>query len=92
MMRLIGASDAYIRTPFLVNVSIISIMSSVFAALVLFPMIIYISPFINTLFNIENIFTNYLLLSGAVFLLLLFIGILLSVFSAWFSTAKYLKK
>ncbi len=92
VMRLIGASDSYIRTPFLVNVSIISVVSSVFAALVLFPMIIYISPFINTLFNIENIFTNYLLLSAVIFILLLFIGIVLSIFSAWFSAAKYLKK
>ncbi len=91
VMRLIGASDSYIRTPFLVNVSIISILSSVLAMLVLFPIILYISPFINTLFNIQNLFSNYILLSAVLFTLLLLIGIILSVASAWFSTAKYLK-
>ena len=91
VMRLIGASDSYIRTPFLVNVSIISILSSVLAMLFLFPIILYISPFINTLFNIQNLFSNYILLSAVLFIILLFIGIILSVISAWFSTAKYLK-
>ena len=92
IMRLVGATNWYIRGPFLVESLLYALFSTIISGLLFYPvfhsLLPKISLFVNpevTVFN-QNIFSFWYLV-----LLLLLVSLFLSVFSTFLAIRKYLK-
>ncbi len=91
VMRLVGASNMYIRGPFLVESTIYACVSSVLTMLLFFPITFYIAKKTSIFLNGLNIYKYYLNNFFSLFLLLLMVSLILSTFSSILATRKYLK-
>jgi len=91
VMKLVGASNWFVRGPFIVEGVLHGIIASAFSFMVIIPGVGFLGP---KLFNFlpEIDLVSYI---GNNFWLLLFFqtlgGIILGVFSSWFAIRKYLK-
>ena len=91
LMRLVGASNSFIRGPFLVQGAISGLFASLIS-IVIFSIACYaLSPRIEVLFSDLNVFKYFLNSFWSLFLIQLCVGISLGVFSSFIATRKYLK-
>jgi len=91
IQRLVGASNWFIRGPFLVQGAIIGFFSALLSLLILAFITWILSPKVETLFyglNLFNFFTSNFWL---IFLIQLFIGIGLGIVSSVIAIRRYLK-
>ncbi|MGC9610702.1 MAG: permease-like cell division protein FtsX [Minisyncoccia bacterium] len=90
IMRLVGASNGFIRGPFMVEGLIYGIVSAIISFLIFIPFIGFVSPHVNSFIpevNIQNYFnTNFLSL---MFYQLIF-GVALGIVSSIIATRRYL--
>ncbi len=91
IMRLVGASNRYIRGPYVVVGMIYGLLSSLATMLLFYPITYWLGPFSEKFFAGLNLFDYYLLHFFEIFGLLLFIGVILGVFSSWIAARRYLK-
>lgn len=91
VMRLVGASNVYIRLPFLFEGIIYGIAASVISMFLLFVVLKFTVPFAERLIPSVNIislyFSNFIIIFGMQILIGSFLGML----SSWFAIRKYLK-
>ncbi|MCL5666879.1 MAG: ABC transporter permease [Patescibacteria group bacterium] len=92
IMRLVGATNWYIRGPFLTESLLYSVFSTIIAGLLFYPVFTKVLPkvalFVNpqvTLFN-QNVFNFWYLL-----FMMLAVSVILAVFSTLLAIRKYLK-
>lgn len=90
VMRLVGASDLYIRGPFMTEGVIYGLVSSILAMSLLFPVAYWMGKNTTTFFGGLNMFQYYVVNFGQIFLLMLLSGIILGVVSAYLAVRKYL--
>lgn len=92
IMRLVGASNSYIRGPFLVEGILYGFVGSVITAALLYPIVMYLTPKISVFFELEidkltelglNIWVLLALLVGS--------GILLGMISSIIAVRRFLK-
>lgn len=91
IMRLVGASNWYIRMPFIIEGAILGAVGAVLTLLIISPSTIYISPKITQFlpgFDLYVYFTDNLFNIAA---LLTLIGIGVGVFSSFIAIRRYLK-
>jgi cell division transport system permease protein len=93
VMRLVGATNWFIRTPFLVSSLIYAVLSVVITVLILYPLLGLIQPYFNNLlvdygFDLVAYFNNHFFL---IFGLELLGVIVLTVISSGFAISKYLR-
>ena len=91
VMKLVGASNRFVRGPFIIEGVLHGVLASAFSFMVVIPGISFLSP---KLFNFlpEINLTDYF--SGNFWALLIFqtiLGVALGVFSSWVAVRKYLK-
>lgn len=91
VMRLVGASNLYIRGPFLVESTIYAFVSSVFAMILFFPITFYVAKKTSIFLSGLNIYKYYLNNFFSLFALLLMVSLVLSTISSILATRKYLK-
>ncbi|MEI6352586.1 MAG: permease-like cell division protein FtsX [Candidatus Nomurabacteria bacterium] len=91
VMKLVGASNMYVRGPFLIESIIYGIFSTVLAIALLFPITYYVAQKTTVFFNGLNIYNYYTNNFFSLFGILLIISILLSLISSVFAIRKYLK-
>lgn len=91
VMRLVGASNFYIRGPFLVESTIYAVISSLFAMLLFFPITYYVAKKTAIFLNGLNIYNYYLTNFFSLLGLLLLVSLILSTISSLLATRKYLK-
>lgn len=91
VMRLVGASNMYIRGPFLVESTIYACVSSVLTMLLFFPITFYVAKKTSVFLNGLNIYNYYLNNFFSLFGLLLMVSLILSTISSILATRKYLK-
>lgn len=91
VMRLVGASNVYIRLPFLFEGIIYGVAASVISMFLLFVALKFTVPFAERLIPSVNIislyFSNFIIIFGMQILIGSFLGML----SSWFAIRKYLK-
>lgn len=91
IMKLVGASDRFVRGPFIVEGVLHGLTSSAFALMLIIPGVAFLGPKLFSFLPEINL-VNYL---GDNFWQLLFFqtlgGVILGVFSSWFAIRKYLK-
>jgi cell division transport system permease protein len=92
IQRLVGATNSYIRSPFIAQGIIYYLISSILVVLFLFPTLRYILPYLSSFIN--NIQTNNELITytytGAS--LILIFGFLFGIITTYISIERYLKK
>lgn len=89
--RLVGASNLFIRGPFLVQGVISGIFATLISLLIFSLVCWFLSPKIKILFPDLNLFTLFVKNFWVLFLIQIFTGILLAVISSTIAIRKYLK-
>lgn len=91
IMRLVGASNNYIRGPFIVEGMLYGIFAAVITMFILYPLTFWLAPKAMSFFGPPNIFGYYLSNFFEIFALLLFTGILLGGISSVVAVRRHLK-
>lgn len=91
VMRLVGASDVYIRGPFMVEGIIYGIFSSLITMGIFYPATLWLGGNMTTFFGGLNLFEYYKDNFAQMFFIMLFAGCVLGVISAYLAVRKYLK-
>lgn len=90
VMRLVGASNMFIRGPFILQGVMYGIVSGVVTLLILYPVVLWLGPGTESFFSI-NIFTYFVNNFGHLFFVLVGSGIVLGMVSSTLAIAKYLR-
>jgi cell division transport system permease protein len=91
VMRLVGASNMYIRGPFIVTGIIAGVVAAFIALILFFPATWYAGNALESWLGGFNLFTYYLTHFGYVFLVLVGSGIFLGALASWIGVRRYLK-
>ncbi len=90
VMRLVGASNMYIRGPFILQGVMYGLVSGVLTLLILYPMVLWLGPHTEAFF-LFNIFEYFVTNFGHFFLVLVGSGIVLGTVSSTLAIARYLR-
>lgn len=91
VMKLVGASNMYIRGPFLVESVIYAVISTILTVILLFPATYYISKKTILFFNGLDLYQYYINNFFSLFFMLILISLVLSFISSAFAMRRYLK-
>ena len=91
VMRLVGASNAYVRGPFLVAGVIAGVLSALIALIIFAPVTLYLGTNYTTWLGGFNVFTYYTSNFVQVFAVLVGSGILLGGFASYLAVRRYLR-
>jgi len=90
VMRLVGASNMFIRGPFLIESMIYGIISSLITIILFYPLTYYFAQRTIVFFSGLNIHTYYLNNIFSLFILLLISSLILTTVSSYLAVRKYL--
>ena len=88
IMRLVGASNMFIRGPFMIQGIMYGLVGGVFALLIIYPILTWVGPRTETFFGF-NLLTYFI--GNFIFLVLVGIGIALGLVSSILAVARYLR-
>ncbi len=91
IMRLVGADNAFIRGPFLVEGVIHGTLASIVALVILWSLSAWLGPKAERFFGGPNLYDYYFSNFVFIFLMLLAMGVVLGVISALIATRRYLR-
>ena len=90
VMRLVGASNMFIRGPFILQGVMYGLLSGVVTLLIIYPVVLWLGPRTETFFAF-NIFNYFVTNFGHFFLVLVGSGIVLGTVSSTLAIARYLR-
>ncbi|MFT7507495.1 MAG: cell division transport system permease protein [Acidimicrobiales bacterium] len=90
VMRLVGASNVFIRGPFILQGVMYGVAAGVLALLVLYPLILWIGPATEEFFQF-NLFNHFVSEFGYIFAVLVGSGVAMGVVSSWLAVSRYLR-
>lgn len=90
IMRLVGASNMFIRGPFMLQGIMYGFISGVLALLLFYPLLVWVGPRTAAFFEL-NLFDYYLVHFGEIFGVLVGIGVVLGLVSSTLAVARYLR-
>lgn len=91
VMRLVGASNTYIRGPFVVEGIMYGVASAIITLIIFYPLTLWLGPVAENFFSNINIFDYYMDHFVQIFLIITGSGILLGAISSYLAVKKYLK-
>lgn len=91
VMRLVGASGAYSRGPFIVQGIMSGLASAIIALAIFYPVTYWLAPFTTGFFSGLNLFDYYVEHFPEFFVILMGSGVVLGGFSSILAVRKYLK-
>jgi len=91
VMRLVGASDAYIRGPFVFEGIMYGLIAALVTLIAYYPLAIWLGPATQQFFGNINLFTYYTEHFGKIFITILASGIFLGALSSFLAVKKYLR-
>ena len=91
IMRLVGASNWYIRGPYIVEGGLYGLIAALFALVVFYPLVYAISGTLTRLVPETNIFRYFLQHSWQVVLMMIVAGLALGILSSLIAIRKHLK-
>lgn len=90
VMRLVGASNTFIRGPFMLQGVIYGIISGVAALLIMYPILLWLGPGTETFFQF-NLFDYFVTEFAYLFLVIVGSGVLMGLISSMLAVSRYLK-
>ena len=90
VMRLVGASNKYIRGPFVVSGILYGVVSSLLTLALFYPLTYYLGDSTENFFSGLNLFKYYLLHFGEFVLIIVGSGIVLGAISSFLAVRRYL--
>lgn len=90
VQRLVGASNMFIRGPFMLQGIMYGLVSGVLALLIMYPILLWIGPQTETFFQF-NIFEYFVTDFGRIFSVLVGSGIVLGLISSILAVSRYLR-
>ena len=91
IMRLVGASNRYIRSPFMIEGMLYGLVSTIIAMALFYPLTYWLGPMSERFFGGINIFYYYLANFFQLFAVLLAVGVVLGTVSSWVAARRYLR-
>ena len=91
VMKLVGAGNAYVRGPFVVEGIMYGIVSAILALVLLYPLSLWAAPFTESFFGGTNLFDYYVNNFAQIFIILMFSGMALGGVSSYLAVRRYLK-
>ena len=91
VMRLVGASDMYIRGPFVIEGVMYGVISGIITLIAYYPLALWLGPATQNFFGNINLFTYYTTNFGSIFLTIMTTGIVLGAFSSFLAVKKHLR-
>ncbi|HUT96244.1 MAG TPA: permease-like cell division protein FtsX [Candidatus Paceibacterota bacterium] len=91
VMRLVGASNWFIRGPFIIEGLMYGIISTIITLILLYPTFYFASSKISGFLPIGDLFSYFKANLLSLFFLLLGVGLVLGTFSSFIAVRKYLK-
>jgi len=91
VMRLVGASDAYIRGPFVFEGIMYGMISAVITLVAFYPIALWLGPPTQQFFGNINLFSYYTSHFGPIFVTIMVTGMLLGAVSSFLAVKKYLR-
>lgn len=90
VMRLVGASNKYIRGPFVVSGILYGVTASLLTLALFYPLTYYLGDSLENFFSGLNLFRYYLAHFGEFFLILVGSGMVLGAISSFLAVRRYL--
>lgn len=90
IMRLVGASNMFIRGPFMLQGAMYGIVAGLISLLIFYPAMIWLGPHTEAFFEF-NLFNYFVSNFGYIFSVLVGSGIILGLFSSILAVARYLR-
>lgn len=90
VMRLVGASNMFIRGPFVLQGVMYGLLSGVLTLLILYPVVLWLGPGTEAFFSF-NIFEYFVTNFGYLFFVLVGSGVVLGTVSSTLAIARYLR-
>ncbi len=91
VMRLVGASDMYIRGPFVFSGIMTGFISALITLVSFYPLAIWLGPKTQVFFGNFNLFVYYTNNFGQIFAMIVFTGTFLGAFSSFLAVKRYLR-
>lgn len=91
VMRLVGASDRYIKGPFVVSGALYGLVSAVVTLILFYPLTLWLGSTTESFFSGFNAFSYYTSKFGEFFLLMVSSGIAIGFLSSYLAVRRYLK-
>ena len=91
VMRLVGAGNGYIRSPFVVTGLLYGVISGLLTLAIFYPVTLWLGPFTTSFFGGFNVFRYYGEHFGDLFGIIVGSGIVLGGVSSYLAVRKYLK-
>lgn len=91
IMRMVGASNFFIRGPYLVEGILYGVIASILSAIILTGMVYYAAPFLNVFVMSTDIWSYYTSHATAFLLYQMLFGVGLGVLSSYVAARKYLR-
>jgi cell division transport system permease protein len=92
VMRLVGASNMYIRGPFVFEGIMYGVLSAIITLIMFYPITIWLSPVTEGFFSNVNLASYYINNFAEIFLIILGTGVALGAISSYLAVKKYLKR
>lgn len=90
IMRLVGASNMFIRGPFMLQGIMYGFVAGVFSLLIFYPLLMWIGPVTESFFEF-NLFTYFIANFSYIFGVLIGLGVVLGTISSMLAVARYLR-
>ena len=90
IMRLVGASNMFIRGPFMLQGIMYGFVAGVFSLLIFYPLLMWIGPVTESFFEF-NLFTYFIANFSYIFGVLVGLGVVLGLISSVLAVARYLR-
>lgn len=90
IMRLVGASNMFIRGPFMLQGVMYGFVAGVISLLTFYPLLMWLGPKTEAFFEF-NLFTYFVTNFGYIFIVLVGIGVVLGLVSSILAVARYLR-
>ena len=92
VMKLVGASNSYIRGPFVFEGIMYGIVSAIITLILFYPLTLWLGPLTENFFSDINLFDYYIDKFSKIFFIIFGSGILLGALSSYIAVRRYLKK
>ncbi len=91
VMRLVGASNTYVKGPFIVSGALYGLTSAIITLVLFFPATYYLGNATENFFVGLNVFKYYISNFGEIFITILISGIVVGSFSSFLAVRRHLK-